>query len=254
MFQCFVLWLNSKQPRWTSVPTNLSSFGMNLWVWAAWSRETLVAGHWRGTLQIKFLSHAALDGECQKSPPAPLKMPIHLTVECTGVSLSLASPVTLSTSASLVIPNVHEVVVYLYIIYIWYVIICKSGLKLWFSLDGVVILEIPALPVTEGDRVTLYCQYKEEDNNEIFTNFSANFYKNGVFIGAAGNLTLVSVSKADEGFYKCEHPSKEESPQSWLAVNSKGGLTHDISKLIKHSQNFRRLYWTYPLNIQSYSQ
>ncbi|XP_023202851.1 uncharacterized protein LOC111611212 isoform X2 [Xiphophorus maculatus] len=44
-----------------------------------------------------------------------------------------------------------------------------------------------------------------------------------VFIGRKipGELTL----KAEEGFYKCQHPSKGESQQSWLAVKAKNQPT-----------------------------
>ncbi|XP_071234984.1 Fc receptor-like protein 5 isoform X3 [Salvelinus alpinus] len=80
--------------------------------------------------------------------------------------------------------------------------------------DGAVILESPALPVTEGDSVTLRCRYKG-----TLSNLTTDFYKDGSLIRNAttGEMTIPAVSKSDEGLYKCTN-SEEESPESWMTV------------------------------------
>ncbi|XP_070296270.1 Fc receptor-like protein 5 [Salvelinus sp. IW2-2015] len=80
--------------------------------------------------------------------------------------------------------------------------------------DGAVILESPALPVTEGDSVTLRCRYKGTPSN-----LTADFYKDGSLIRTetTGEMTIPAVSKSDEGLYKCTN-SKGESPESWMTV------------------------------------
>uniref|UniRef100_A0A673W1L7 Ig-like domain-containing protein n=1 Tax=Salmo trutta TaxID=8032 RepID=A0A673W1L7_SALTR len=79
---------------------------------------------------------------------------------------------------------------------------------------GAVILESPALPVTEGDSVTLRCRYQETPSD-----LTAVFYKDGSLIRAesSGEMTIPAVSKSDEGLYKCSS-SKGESPESWMTV------------------------------------
>uniref|UniRef100_A0A667ZEF2 Ig-like domain-containing protein n=1 Tax=Myripristis murdjan TaxID=586833 RepID=A0A667ZEF2_9TELE len=57
----------------------------------------------------------------------------------------------------------------------------------------------PALPVSEGDDVTLHYGAFDDDMS-------------------AGKITLHAVSKSDEGLYSCEHPTKGKSPESRLAV------------------------------------
>ncbi|XP_030003863.1 high affinity immunoglobulin gamma Fc receptor IB-like [Sphaeramia orbicularis] len=79
---------------------------------------------------------------------------------------------------------------------------------------GSVILESPYLPVMEGHPVTLGCKHKSS------TNISALFYKNDIRIKEVqtGNLTIHSVSKSDQGFYKCSIDGAGESAQSLLEV------------------------------------
>ncbi|XP_029610574.1 Fc receptor-like protein 5 isoform X3 [Salmo trutta] len=85
---------------------------------------------------------------------------------------------------------------------------------------GPMILESPALPVTEGDSVTLRCRYQETPSD-----LTAVFYKDGSLIRAetTGEMTIPAVSKSDEGLYKC-YNSKGDSPESWMTVTD-GSLT-----------------------------
>ncbi|XP_035530994.1 low affinity immunoglobulin gamma Fc region receptor II-b-like [Morone saxatilis] len=80
---------------------------------------------------------------------------------------------------------------------------------------GSVILESPVLPVMEGKAVTLSCR-----NKTTSSNLTADFYKDGHFMesSSTGDVTIPSVSKSDEGLYKCRISDVGESPESWLAV------------------------------------
>ncbi|XP_026225085.1 Fc receptor-like B [Anabas testudineus] len=81
--------------------------------------------------------------------------------------------------------------------------------------DGPVILEIPALPVMEGEAVTLTCRNKTTSSQT-----SADFYQYGVLISnsSTGNMTIHDVSKSNEGLYKCSISGAGESAESWLTV------------------------------------
>lgn len=80
---------------------------------------------------------------------------------------------------------------------------------------GAVILESPPVPVMEGDEVTLRCRSKMTSSAHI-----ADFYKDDIFIGSGstGEMVIQSVSKSNEGLYKCCISDFGESPQSRLAV------------------------------------
>ncbi|XP_042257691.1 Fc receptor-like protein 5 [Thunnus maccoyii] len=82
-------------------------------------------------------------------------------------------------------------------------------------LSGSVILESPVIPAMEGDNVTLRCRYKTTSSRE-----KADFYKNGLFMrsSSTGEITIHSISKSDEGFYKCNISDVGESPESRLTV------------------------------------
>uniref|UniRef100_A0A673ZQP4 Ig-like domain-containing protein n=1 Tax=Salmo trutta TaxID=8032 RepID=A0A673ZQP4_SALTR len=81
---------------------------------------------------------------------------------------------------------------------------------------GDVILESPVHPVTEGDSVTLTCTFRYQETNP---NPKTDFYKDGVLINneTTGEMTIPTVSKSDEGFYKCKS-GQGESPESWVTV------------------------------------
>ncbi|XP_038587702.1 low affinity immunoglobulin gamma Fc region receptor II-like isoform X2 [Micropterus salmoides] len=84
---------------------------------------------------------------------------------------------------------------------------------------GSVILESPALPVMEGEALTLQCR----DKKKTSSNLTADFYKDGRLIrsSSTGNMTIHSVSVSDEGLYKCIITDVGESAESWLAVREK---------------------------------
>ncbi|XP_026225120.1 high affinity immunoglobulin gamma Fc receptor I-like [Anabas testudineus] len=95
---------------------------------------------------------------------------------------------------------------------------------------GSVILESPALPVLEGEIVTLHCREEATAFNYI-----ADFYKNGLLIHASysGKMTIHNVSRADEGLYKCRIPEAGESAGSWLTVASSVILETPVHPVIE---------------------
>ncbi|XP_038831816.1 basement membrane-specific heparan sulfate proteoglycan core protein-like [Salvelinus namaycush] len=82
--------------------------------------------------------------------------------------------------------------------------------------DGDVILESPVHPVTEGDSVNLTCTFRYQETNP---KPKTDFYKDGELIKneTTGEMTIPTVSKSDEGFYKCKS-DEGESPESWVTV------------------------------------
>ncbi|XP_076836805.1 uncharacterized protein LOC143482345 [Brachyhypopomus gauderio] len=87
--------------------------------------------------------------------------------------------------------------------------------------DGDVILESPVHPVIEGDPLTLHCLL----HPTVTSDLRADLYKDGLLIQnqTAGEMTIHTVSKSDEGLYHCKHPERGESPHSWVSVR---GLSH----------------------------
>ncbi|XP_034146301.1 high affinity immunoglobulin gamma Fc receptor I-like isoform X1 [Esox lucius] len=83
--------------------------------------------------------------------------------------------------------------------------------------DGHVILESPALPVTEGFNVTLKCRNKTNPSD-----LTADFYKDGSLIRTeyTGEMTIPAVSQSDQGLYSCRHPELGRSPESWMTVTA----------------------------------
>ena len=83
------------------------------------------------------------------------------------------------------------------------------------------VLKSPVLPVMKGDNVMLSCR-KRENSSSI----TADFYKDGHLIrsSSTGEMTIHSVSKSDEGNYKCTISGAGDSPESWLAV--RGEILH----------------------------
>ncbi|XP_034146539.1 low affinity immunoglobulin gamma Fc region receptor II-b-like [Esox lucius] len=136
---------------------------------------------------------------------------------------------------------------------------------------GDVILESPVHPVTEGDSLTLLCTHR----NQPHTNTKADFYKDGVLISndSIQEMTIPTVSKSDEGFYKCKS-DQIESPESWVTVRVPGSSTSVLVEVIvglvvavvlltiflvllcqyKHNKGFcsNRIFW--PIHPQSTNQ
>uniref|UniRef100_A0A3B1JDW1 Ig-like domain-containing protein n=1 Tax=Astyanax mexicanus TaxID=7994 RepID=A0A3B1JDW1_ASTMX len=83
----------------------------------------------------------------------------------------------------------------------------------WYS---IVILESPVHPVTEGAPLTLGCLQRSTRPSDPI----ADFYKTGLFLqtSATGWMTIPTVSKSDEGLYRCEFRGERPSQSSWISV------------------------------------
>ncbi|XP_026082940.1 Fc receptor-like protein 5 [Carassius auratus] len=87
-----------------------------------------------------------------------------------------------------------------------------------------VILESPVHPVTEGNHLILRCLYQHTTP----ANLRADFYKDGSLIqNQTTEMNITTVSKSHEGFYYCKHPTRGESPKSWISVRG-GSNEHSL--------------------------
>uniref|UniRef100_A0AAV2KM21 Ig-like domain-containing protein n=1 Tax=Knipowitschia caucasica TaxID=637954 RepID=A0AAV2KM21_KNICA len=78
-----------------------------------------------------------------------------------------------------------------------------------------VVLECPDEPVKEGESVTLSCRDKMAASNVTYLFYKDDKERAG---SSTGELTLMEVSKTDEGVYKCKSSELRESEAQWLAV------------------------------------
>uniref|UniRef100_A0A3P8TNT5 Ig-like domain-containing protein n=1 Tax=Amphiprion percula TaxID=161767 RepID=A0A3P8TNT5_AMPPE len=83
----------------------------------------------------------------------------------------------------------------------------------------------------EGEAVTLHCK------NKVTANITANFYKDGRFIGSSstGNMSIHSVSKSHQGQYKCIILGVGESQERWLSVRVFAQIVPSRLQLFEHS-------------------
>uniref|UniRef100_A0A8P4KU30 Ig-like domain-containing protein n=1 Tax=Dicentrarchus labrax TaxID=13489 RepID=A0A8P4KU30_DICLA len=105
---------------------------------------------------------------------------------------------------------------------------------------GSVILESPALPVMEGNNVTLSCR-----NKTTSSNLKADFYKDGLLMGrsSTGEMIIHSVSKSDEGLYKCKISGAGESAESCYQMNLIP-LSVYVHRLYMFTGIFMHLHWS----------
>uniref|UniRef100_A0A673WA43 Ig-like domain-containing protein n=1 Tax=Salmo trutta TaxID=8032 RepID=A0A673WA43_SALTR len=101
---------------------------------------------------------------------------------------------------------------------------------------GAVILESPALPVTEGDSVTLRCRYQGTPSD-----LTAVFYKDGSLIRTetTGEMTIPAVSKSDEGLYNSSAHDLFLSLLLSLSLSSDISLPASLSVSPDRSQFFK---------------
>ncbi|KAL0970759.1 hypothetical protein UPYG_G00246970 [Umbra pygmaea] len=103
---------------------------------------------------------------------------------------------------------------------------CQSGSDVLSAVSitvhgGHVILESPALPVTEGHSVSLRCRYRKNNRaKESFSCLTADFYRDGSLISneSTGEMTIPVVNKSDDGLWKCRCGNHGDSPESWMTV------------------------------------
>ncbi|XP_072232451.1 Fc receptor-like protein 5 [Leuresthes tenuis] len=83
--------------------------------------------------------------------------------------------------------------------------------------DRPVILESPALPVSEGASVTLRCKAETNPSDHMY-----DFHKDGhsTRSNCSGEMTIHSASESDEGLYTCSISGGGESAGSWLTVTA----------------------------------
>uniref|UniRef100_A0AAV2KQV6 Ig-like domain-containing protein n=1 Tax=Knipowitschia caucasica TaxID=637954 RepID=A0AAV2KQV6_KNICA len=86
-----------------------------------------------------------------------------------------------------------------------------------------VVLECPDEPVKEGESVTLSCRDKMAASYVTYSFYKDDKERTG---SSTGELTLMEVSKTDEGVYKCKSSELRESEAQWLAVA--GGISTSV--------------------------
>ncbi|XP_051799892.1 low affinity immunoglobulin gamma Fc region receptor II-like isoform X1 [Acanthochromis polyacanthus] len=103
------------------------------------------------------------------------------------------------------------------------------------TVAGSVMLEIPEQPVMEGDDVTLRCINKKTKSKD-----TVDFYKDGIHLKTRYDdmiYIIQSVSKSNEGLYKCNIPGYGESPKMWLAVEKQKTVITEPPKDIELSDS-----------------